>query len=257
MGTSLIGLLIAFGIVLGPIFLVTENHLIFLSMEGLFIVIGGTFSAAFLTFPFNRLLELIQVIWKVFQTPLDTTQDTVREIVYLARETRGDKSLISQSLDGVKQVYLKDGLTLLIEKMEWVYTKSILQERMNREIDLLERQAMMLKTLGKYPPAFGLLATVIALVALLENMGKGGESSLGTSMAVGLVGTMYGIILSNFIFSPMGENILLKAEVQERNSRIVLRGLELLKDAVSPRIIQETLNSMLDPKFRQDLLGRA
>jgi chemotaxis protein MotA len=103
----------------------------------------------------------------------------------------------------------------------------------------------------------GLLATVLSLVTLLEGLGgaKAGMSSLGPSMAVGLVGTLYGIVLSNLFFSPIAENLSIKSALDTKNRQIAMVGILLLQAQESALVVQESLNAMLDVGQRIDLLG--
>jgi len=256
MGTSILGLLLAVAIVLGSIFEVAKNRLIFLSLEGLLIVLGGTLAAALITFPFKKILSLLRVVVSVFKKEMDMGPQIVKEIVSLAQSTRGDRGLLLQSITSIKNPFLKEAVELIVEKMAPERIETILKDRIRIQYENDENNSSMLKNLGKYPPAFGLLATVIALVSLLERLGNdvGGSMNLGPSMAVGLVGTMYGIVMANFVFGPMSENLLLKSFNELRNRQIVLVGVMLLKAEESPRVIQESLNSLLDVAARVNMI---
>lgn len=257
MGSYFLGLLLAIAVTLGPIFLFAENKMIFYSGEGLVIVVGGTMAAALVTFPLKKVLQLIKIVFAVLRKEVEDAPVLVTEIVNVAKETGGDPRALQQLASRIRDPFFRDGVLLIVDRIDEQDLEVILRDRIRVKQELDESNANMLKTLGKYPPAFGLLATVIALVTLLDGMGSGqiGIAKLGPSMAVGLVGTMYGIILANFFFIPMSENLLLKSILELRKRQIGLVGVMLLKAGKSPIVVQETLNSMLEVAKRVDVLG--
>ena len=81
--------------------------------------------------------------------------------------------------------YKKDVIVDILENME--------ENRAIRE----ERQAKVMKTMGEYTPAFGMIGTLIGLVLMLAGMGvestDGSDptAKLGASMAVALIKTLF------------------------------------------------------------------
>ena len=54
-----------------------------------------------------------------------------------------------------------------------------------------------LNTLAKFPPAFGMMGTVLGLVALLQSLSSpDAKSQIGPAMAVALMTTLYGIMVT-------------------------------------------------------------
>ena len=67
-------------------------------------------------------------------------------------------------------------------------------------------KANVMKKMGEYTPAFGMVGTLVGLVMMLYGMAKGESENmaaeLGKSMAVALITTFYGSLFANTIFSP-------------------------------------------------------
>ena len=67
--------------------------------------------------------------------------------------------------------------------------------------EIREREDVnIMKTLGTYSPAFGMIGTLIGLIFMLAGMGSGGGDNIGASMAVALITTLYGAFAANFLF---------------------------------------------------------
>ena len=70
-------------------------------------------------------------------------------------------------------------------------------------------ESELMKTMGMFAPAFGMVGTLIGLVFMLFGMGSSddGIGNIGPSMGVALITTFYGTILANLIFNPFAEKI--------------------------------------------------
>jgi chemotaxis protein MotA len=112
-------------------------------------------------------------------------------------------------------------------------------------------EANMFRTIGRFPPAFGLLATTLGMIALLQQIGQPGSQKLiGPAMSIGLIGTLYGIALANFVFLPIAENLTERTEEEMALRRMIVEGALMLKSQVNPITMRETMNSFLLPKER-------
>ena len=61
-------------------------------------------------------------------------------------------------------------------------------------------------TLAKFGPGFGLMATLIAQVAMFRSLG-GDAGAIGNALAIALTGTLYGCILQNLVAGPVAEKL--------------------------------------------------
>lgn len=255
MTSALIGLLIAIGVVIGPIFVMDGNRAIFISLEALIIVIGGTISIALIAYPFRHVKHLLRVVFIVLKRQVDDGPLIAKEVIELAIKTRGDRNLLQNSLETIRDPFLRDGVQLILDKIE-DDLENILVDRIRTRQEEDDHISAMVRKLGSFPPALGLLATVLALVNLLQTMGgASGMASLGPTMAVGLVGTLYGIVISNLLFAPVAENLAYKSTLDLRNRQIAMTGLLLVSAKKSPVVVQESVNSMLRVEMRIDLIG--
>lgn len=256
MASYSVGFLISVLVVLAPIFVMANNRAIYLSLEALVIVIGGTVGIALSAFPFKRLVHTIKSTVTILRREVDDGPVIVREIIELAQKTKGERIALQREIENIKYPFLKDGVQLIVDRIEHKL-EDILVDRIRTRQENGQSIVNIMRTLGKFPPALGLLATVLSLVTLLEGLGgsKTGMSSLGPSMAVGLVGTLYGIVLANLVFSPIAENLAIKSSMDTRNRQLTMVGLLLLKAQESPLVVQESLNAMLEISQRVDVLG--
>jgi chemotaxis protein MotA len=112
-------------------------------------------------------------------------------------------------------------------------------------------EANMFRTIGRFPPAFGLLATTLGMIGVLQKIGQPDSQKLiGPAMSIGLIGTLYGIGLANLVFLPIAENLTERTNDEMALRRLVVEGAVMLKAQVNPITMRESLNSFLLPKDR-------
>lgn len=256
MWSHLLGFLIAIGVVTVPILIMGGDRSIYLSLEGLLIVVLGTCAIAFISYPFRQIKHLLRVVGIVLRREPEDGPEIARQVIQLSLRTRGDRNLLQAEISGIKDLFLKDGVILIVEKAEENLEQFLIDRIHSRKAED-DRIVNMLKKLGTFPPALGLLATVLSLVHLLQNMGSGGDgiASLGPTMAVGLVGTLYGIVIANLVFAPIAENLSHKSSQELKNRHIAMVGLLLLAERKSAATVQDGVNSVLRPELRVSVLG--
>lgn len=252
----LLGLILALGVVIGPILVMGGDTAIYISIEGLIIVMGGTVAIALIAYPLRQVTYLAKVVFVIVRQEPDSGPAVAREIVELSLRTRGDRNLLQGALESIRYPFLRDAIGLIVDRVE-DDLEGILRERIRHKEEEDGRIASMVRKLGTFPPALGLLATVLALVNLLQSLGTGetGMQSLGPSMAIGLVGTLYGIVISNLFFAPIAENLTAKSAVDIRIREMVLVGTSLLTARKSPVVVQEAVNSLLRVHQRVQVIG--
>ena len=96
------------------------------------------------------------------------------------------------------------------------------------------------------------------MIALLNKLGSAdAQKMIGPSMAVGLVATLYGISLTNFLFIPISENLAALGADDYATRKMILEGLLMIKRKNHPLIVEETMKSYLLPSERENLKGKA
>src|SRR5256885_996513 len=66
-------------------------------------------------------------------------------------------------------------------------------------------------TLAKFGPGFGLMATLIAQVAMFLHL-DGDAAMIGQALAIALTGTLYGCILQNLVAGPIAEKLGMRSQ---------------------------------------------
>ncbi|AXS41874.1 MotA/TolQ/ExbB proton channel family protein [Breoghania sp. L-A4] len=223
----------------------------FIDVPSLLIVLGGGLAATLIRFPLSGIVGAFIVGSKVgFTHKKIEPRDLVEQITEMADVVRKSGPL------GLENVEIDD--PTLAKGVQYIadgYETDFIRESMERERDLyLERLAegkRVFKGLGDSAPAFGMIGTLVGLVQMLANMDD--PSTIGPSMAIALLTTLYGALLSNLICLPLVDKLDAKFDVEELNQTLVIDGVMQIRESKSPAIIREMLIAYLPEKARQGM----
>lgn len=251
---TILSIVMAGSIFITGLFLSTDTIKIFYDFPSLFIVLGGTAAAAALSFQFKRLWILLRLfLLRIFKSKVTDYPNTVKSIIQTLDAYRKGESLKSLA-DRTSDFFLQEGLLLMndgILSSEEILT--VMEERNENLYFLYQEDAIKVKGLGKYPPAFGMMGTTIGMIVLLANLGGADAiKRVGPAMGICLITTLYGTVLSNFAFLPFSDNMTEQAKEMYLKNRIILEGLKLISQKSNPIVAAEKLNSFMRPSERLD-----
>lgn len=251
---SLFGLLLSV-IVLGAGLVMSSDKLgIFFDGPSLFIVLGGTFAAISISIQLNKAGMLFKVFLNSFIKGRNINfADVIKEIMSLTESYRTGKSL-QDIISEAKDPFLKEGIQLMSDGiLEKEVIMDILYQRAEQMNNLRTLDAKKFQSLGKYPPAFGMMGTTIGMVVLLSNLGgPDAMKMIGPAMGVCLITTLYGVIIANLALVPIADNILDQTQQIETKNELILEGFKHILNKSNPILVAEDLNSFLLPKDRLD-----
>ena len=256
--SSIIGILLAFGVLIGTILTSTKDSKVFLDYHAFLIVIGGTLAASLLSFSGKKMIQLTKVFFKKILGKTNELYTAIEEIVDLSKGYRENDNYLKDKMKSLKTPFLADAIELMTEGgIDPEDLDKILYKRAVSMNHRYEEDAEMFKTLSKFPPAFGLLGAVIGMVTLMQGLGGADAfATMGPAMAVALVATLYGIAVANFIFLPLGENLSRVNKQDHVIRQMVIDGVKLIRIKKHPLVVEESLKCYLLPSERQ-LLKKA
>jgi chemotaxis protein MotA len=243
---TVIGLLSGAALIISAIIL-GGSALVFINVPGVLIVIGGTIAATFIKFKMSDVINSIKVVMKAFLVKMASPEDIINEMVAFTRIAKKEGLIALEKEEPADEFsakalgYLSDG-----------YDEGLIEDMLNKDIQLtLQRHLVgqnVLKGAGDTAPAFGMIGTLIGLVQMLASMDD--PASIGPSMAVALLTTLYGAVVANLICLPLADKLLLRSQQEQTNKRIILEAAIGIARGVAPMVLEESLKIFLSPKDR-------
>ena len=225
---------------------------VLINMHSIMIVFGGTAAAAFICFPFKRIvMQSILAFKRLLGIASQDYEKIIREVIGVAEGMRSDINYAKSAVASVTHPFLREGLQLIVNGATEEQLIDIMEARAETTRHRYASEVSMFRTIGKFPPAFGLLGTTFGMIALLNQLGSpDAQKIIGPAMAVGLTATLYGIALTNFILIPIAENLASSGNDDFAARKMIVEGLVLIKRKTHPLMVEEKMKSYLLPNER-------
>ncbi len=228
----------------------------FFDAGSIIIVFGGTFAATFVSFPMNRVTGLGKVLSKAIGNASNDAGAVITKIIELANVARREGLLaLEEAVQQIDDDFLKKGIMLIVDGTDPELVKSILETEVDFIVERHGSGKQLFDTLGSLAPAFGMIGTLVGLVAMLQNLDD--PAAIGPSMAVALLTTFYGSVLANLIFIPIATKLSVKSDQELLVRQIMIEGLLSIQAGENPRIIEEKLKAFLSPSVRKSIVDEA
>jgi len=233
----------------------------FADLKSFLIVLGGSYAATLIAFRFGDAMRAIVFIAKAFlKGKADKDFLEVYHTIISLCEKRANKELITdEEISAVKnsdlQTWLQDFIAVDL------VTEEMIEEIVRSEIEMYNYRSLeeidMLEFMGRAAPAFGMIGTVVGLILMLGSVGgEGGADIAGLmgGMAVAMITTLYGVLISQLIFLPIASKRFQLKESQVLLLEMIREGLLYLKRRELPETAKKDLVIYLPPKLRKKVI---
>lgn len=226
------------------------NALAFLNLPSLLIVLGGTITVTMISYSIPEMLNTQRLILQTLFTARDDVQQIAREVIAISERARrqGEKDIERLIKTLADKPMLARGFTMILDGIPAADVEQILRQEVTAMVNRHNRSAGILRRAAEVAPAMGLIGTLVGLVQLLGNLQQ--PDTIGPAMALALLTTLYGTVLSNMVFAPLAS----KLERNSANEAMVLQVYALGAASISrqenPRRLEMLINSILPPAKR-------
>ncbi len=248
--STVIGIVSGFLLILVSIFM-SPGWIFFFNLPSALIVIGGTVASTLICFPLTDMSKLIKVVKNAFTVKIDTVQETIEFWYVLSRKARKDGLLaLEEDIYATNDGFTRKGIQLMVDGIK----KEVINEILLMELSYIEERhtigQKILRVMGTYSPAFGMIGTLIGLIQMLQSLKD--PSGIGAGMATALVTTLYGSILANLVFLPMATKLERRSQQEIQIKQLVINAIYSIQAGDNPRLLNEKLLSILSPSLRDE-----
>jgi chemotaxis protein MotA len=208
------------------------------------IVVFGTFGAVLVqSHADNFMNALAQLRW-VFIKPIDDRLEIAHRISSWSSLARKEGTLyLEQFIEDEPSPITQKCLRLVIDGV----APQTIREICENDIEQYENQQRSFikvwDSAGAYAPTVGILAAVIGLIHVMENLSD--PSLLGSGIAVAFVATIYGVGLANLVFIPMANKLKAITQVEVSKYEMIVDSLSSIANGEHTLIIDERLTGYL------------
>jgi len=227
----------------------------FVDLPSFLIVVVGGLAATLVRFPLTGVATAFAVGGKIaFTHKKADPREIIEKLAELSDIVRKSGPLGLEAVT-VDDPQLAKGVQYIADG----YDPAFILDAMEKDRDLfltrLEEGQRVFKSLGDAAPAFGMIGTLVGLVQMLASMDD--PAAIGPAMAIALLTTLYGALVSNLVCLPIADKLGAKVSVEDLNQTLIIDGIMAVRDNKSPALVREMLIAYLPEKHRPDFAEAA
>jgi chemotaxis protein MotA len=244
---TLIGMVLNLGMVAMAIRLGGATVTSFLNEHASLVVVGGTVFAMVASYTGTQLKSLGRTLLRAFIYPMPSPEKEIERLVSFANLARREGLLaLEEKLEEVADEFEAKGLRMVVDGLPAEQIRNVLETEVNFQLERHTTGKKMVERCSEFAPAFGMLATLMGLVAMLRNMAD--PSGIGTGMALALIATFYGSFFANVVCLPIAGKLGEHGKEEAMVRMLMLEGILAIQAGDKPQLVEEKLKTFLSPK---------
>ena len=251
---TLIGLFGGICLLFIAILLEGSNPLSFFSLIAVVVVVGGATMAVMGRYTLGGFIAAMATFKSAIYFKHVSPTTLIDQIADIADRMR-KKGPIALEQVKLADPFFQRGVRMIADG----YTGEALRYSLERERDLdyerLEDGSRIFRALGEAAPGMGMVGTLIGLVSMFGHMDD--PKKIGPGMAIALLTTLYGAVVSNVIMLPVADKLANRANEEGTNRSLIIEALVMIRDGKNPMAIRDELASYLPLHSRPNMLEAA
>jgi chemotaxis protein MotA len=216
----------------------------FIDMPSAAVVIGGAIAATFIAFPLRTMFRFPKIMKKLFFPNQPDLAPVISQLVEFSEIARRDGILALESkTDEIEDPFIMMGIQMAVDGTDSELMESILRAEIDAVGSRHKSAKGMLDAIGRYAPAFGMVGTLMGLIIMLGNMDD--PDAIGPGMAVALITTLYGAVVSNLFFLPFADKLAFYSKQELEVREVILKGILSIQEGDNPRMLEQKLSAMI------------
>ncbi len=219
-------------------------------VASMIITFGGAFFAVLASRSLSEYIAGLKSFLLIFKAPTTDVKGMIQQIIDLSNVARKEGLLsLEEAANNLDDEFMKKGILLIVDGTDPELVRGIMETELISTETRHKNKIAFWEDLGAMGPAWGMIGTLVGLVNMLYEMDD--PSSIGPSMAVALITTLYGSLLANWICTPVAGKLKANNATEIMTKEIMIEGLLSIQAGENPRVIEEKLKSFLSPGDRE------
>lgn len=241
---SIVGVIVGIGAILAGNFLDGGHLEALFNGPALVIVFGGTFGAMLLQAPPSVFLRAMKIlIWVVRPEKIDLWEQILKVVNWSTLARKEGLLSLEAVIPDEEDLFIRKGLQLIVDGNK----AEVIRDYMEVELDTVEHRDMqaakVFEAMGGYAPTIGILAAVMGLIHVMQNLSDPGK--LGSGIATAFVATIYGVGMANLLFLPIASKLKAQTHAIVKSRELIVEGIIAIAEGENPRNIETKLSGFL------------
>jgi chemotaxis protein MotA len=218
-------------------------------VPSLIITVGGSLASTLESYKLSDFIAGLSSIKLIFKESTNDPAAVIRNIIDLSNTARKEGLLaLEEAGSGIEDEFLKKGIMLVVDGTDPELVRGILETDMTCVETRHKKTISVWEKWAELGPAWGMIGTLIGLILMLNQMDD--ASTIGPSMSVALITTLYGSLVANWLCNPIAAKLKLNNDNEMMMKEITVEGILSIQAGENPRVIEEKLKSFLAPSAR-------
>lgn len=241
---TVLGLFFAIALVAAAIAL-SGSIKAFFDLPSVLMVVLGTLAITAISYTGTEIVRAFPSFSQALLRNSTEPSEAAHRILQLADKARkvGVLQLQPDLAQLRSQPFLQRSLMQVIDGMPVDEVERNAQTEIMATMASRQQAAFMLRRAAEVAPAMGLIGTLVGLVQMLGNLDS--PETIGPSMSVALLTTLYGALMANVVFLPLANKLERNASVEQLAHQVYATGVVSIGRQENPRRLEMLLNTML------------
>lgn len=247
---SIIGIITGTILVLGGMFISANSLMPYWDLISVLITVGGSVGAVMTANPFERVMKAGKLFSYAMRKPVMDVFSLIDTLQTFGEKARKEGVLsLEDDVAEIPDPFLQKAIRLVVDGTDPEVVKRIMFNELSKLDSRHKSNMKIFEDWAAYAPAFGMIGTLVGLIALLGNLAD--TASLGKNMAVALITTLYGSLIANLICAPIASKLKNYNDDEIMMKEIILEGVLSIQAGDNPAILRERLNAFLSVSDRK------
>jgi len=221
----------------------------FWNVPSIFVVFVGSLASMTIGNTFADMVAGLKSFALVLKIPVHDIKSIIMKIIELSNVARKEGLLsLEEAASDLDDPFLKKGILLIVDGTDPDLVRAIMETELVSIEGRHKKKITFWETLGAYGPSWGMIGTLLGLIIALGNLSD--VASLGPTMAMTFITTLYGSMLANLLCIPVVGKLKIQNDNEIMIKEIMIEGLLSIQAGENPRVIEEKLKSFLSPSDR-------
>ncbi|MDR2659481.1 MAG: motility protein A [Spirochaetaceae bacterium] len=221
-------------------------------LPSLLIVVLGSWFCLMASCSIGDAVGIFKILGLTFTVPNYGEKGIVTKLMAFSDKARREGLLaLEEELEDLDDEFMKKGLRLVVDGTDAAIVRDLLEVEVSQMQDRHAEKVTGLSMWAALAPGFGMLGTVIGLIAMMKNLED--KASVGPNMAVALITTLYGSMIANWMLMPMISKLKSNDAKEAMVREMVIEGILSIQAGDNPRILGMKLVSYLSPADKKEV----
>jgi len=204
-------------------------------------------------FPIQSFFKAIPIGLKASVSNLDSSPllliNQAIQICEACRKSPKKLLALEEELKSVRDPFYKKGLQMCADGRDQDYLRDFMNAEMDLNIVRQENSIKIFFSVAEAAPAFGMFGTLVGLIQMLSSLED--PTTVGKGLAVALLTTMYGVLVSYLFAQPIAEKLNQKLTADSGNRTLIIECVCLIQQLKNPTEMYDILEAYLPENLRR------